>query len=91
MAPIPDREGASRTTTHCPYCALNCGLQLDVVEGAIEDKVRWKGSPLTGGALCSKGTTAHLQVGHPDRITKPLLRKGTDFVEIEWDDALDAG
>ena len=89
MAPIPDREGASRTTTHCPYCALNCGLQLDVVEGAIEDKVRWKGSPLTGGALCSKGTTAHLQVGHPDRITKPLLRQGTDFVEIEWDDALD--
>lgn len=89
MALIPDREGSARVATHCPYCALNCGLQLDVVDGVIEDKVRWKGSPLTGGALCSKGTTAHLQVHHPDRITKPLLRQGTEFVEIEWDDALD--
>lgn len=89
MARTPDRAGPSRVITHCPYCALNCGLQLDVVDGVIDDKVRWKGSPLTGGALCSKGTTAHLQVHHPDRISKPLLRQGTDFVEIEWDDALD--
>ncbi len=84
MAPTADR-----TTTHCPYCALNCGLQLDSVDGVITERVRWKGSPLTGGALCSKGTTAHLQVHHPDRLTLPLVRRGNDFEETTWEDALD--
>lgn len=85
--PLPKPE-AQRVTTHCPYCALNCGLQLDVVDGRIAERVRWKESPLTRGALCSKGTTAHEQVHHPERLTMPLLRVGGDFVEIGWDEAL---
>lgn len=78
-----------QVTTHCPYCALNCGLRLSVSGGVIDKHVRWKGSPLTGGALCSKGTTAHLQVHHRDRLTRPLLRQGTEFVETSWEEALD--
>ncbi len=77
------------TTTHCPYCALNCGLQLGHDGTIVAETIRWKGSPLTGGALCSKGVSAFEQVNHADRITMPLRRRGNDFEEIGWEDALD--
>ncbi len=56
--------------THCPYCALNCGIGLEVGPDArLTGQVRWKGSPLTAGAVCSKGSTAWEQVHHADRVT----------------------
>ncbi|MFK7917598.1 MAG: molybdopterin oxidoreductase family protein [Ilumatobacter sp.] len=77
------------TTTHCPYCALNCGLELGHDGVTISQTIRWKGSPLTGGALCSKGVSAFEQVAHRDRIRMPLRRRGNDFEEIGWEEALD--
>ncbi|MEM9520212.1 MAG: molybdopterin oxidoreductase family protein [Actinomycetota bacterium] len=78
--------------SHCPYCALNCGFTLTRVDEAGDiglERSRWKESPLTRGAVCSKGTTAHLQVRHDERLTRPLRRVRNDFVEIGWDEALD--
>ncbi len=75
--------------THCPYCALNCGLHLEVGADGIEGRSKWKESPLTEGALCSKGMTAHEQVHHEDRLLRPLVREGSDFTETTWDEALD--
>ncbi|MEM7273665.1 MAG: molybdopterin oxidoreductase family protein [Actinomycetota bacterium] len=79
----------SEVTTHCPYCALNCGVRYEVAADRIVDRARWKESPLTAGALCSKGVTAHLQVHHQERLAAPLVRRGSDLVEVEWDEALD--
>ena len=75
--------------THCPYCALNCGLDLRVDDGTVVGFDRWKQSPLTNGALCSKGTTAYEQVNHSDRLLSPLVRRGNDFEEVGWEEALD--
>lgn len=77
------------TNTHCPYCALNCGLTIEADGNRIEGQARWKGSPLTGGALCSKGSTAWQQVQHPDRLRVPLVREGGRLVEADWETALD--
>ena len=78
------------TTSHCPYCALNCGLGLATdASDRLVGQVRWKGSPLTGGAVCSKGSTAWEQVHHPDRVRVPLVRRGRDLVEATWEEALD--
>ena len=84
-APRDDRT----TLTHCPYCALNCGIGLGVANDAITGLVRWKGSPLTGGAVCSKGSTAWEQVHHPDRLVKPLVRRDGVLMETGWEEALD--
>jgi len=97
IAPVRERipvtaEPATEVSavhTHCPYCALNCGLTLEVENGRIRGKQRWKQSPLTNGALCSKGVTAHEQVHHPERLRLPLLRRGNEFEEVGWDEALD--
>lgn len=78
------------TLSHCPYCALNCGVGLETdPAGRLVGQVRWKGSPLTGGAVCSKGSTAWEQVQHRDRLTAPLVRRGGRLVETSWDEALD--
>jgi len=77
-------------TSHCPYCALNCGIGLEVDStSTLIGQVRWKGSPLTAGAVCSKGKTAWEQVHHQDRVTMPLVRRNGVLVETPWDEALD--
>ena len=76
--------------SHCPYCSLNCGLDLQTSDGVVVGISRWKQSPLTTGSLCSKGATSYLQVNHQDRLVAPLVRSGRDFHEATWDQALDA-
>ncbi len=76
--------------SHCPYCSLNCGLDLQTDGGTVVGISRWKQSPLTNGSLCSKGATAYEQINHKDRILAPLIRSGSDFHEATWDEALDA-
>jgi assimilatory nitrate reductase catalytic subunit len=77
--------------THCPYCALNCGigLQTDAAQRVVIEQKRWKGSPLTAGAVCSKGSTAWQQIDHGDRITRPLIRRNGQLVPCGWEEALD--
>jgi assimilatory nitrate reductase catalytic subunit len=78
------------TYTHCPFCALNCGLGLTVRDGRPTGTVRWKEAPLTAGALCAKGAEAYQQVHHPHRLTTPLVRIGGELRQVTWEEALDA-
>lgn len=77
------------TRTHCPYCSLNCGLELETVGGEVVGYGRWRGAPLSGGGLCSKGVSAHQQVHHADRLREPLVRRDGELVTAPWDEALD--
>lgn len=81
---------ALKTTTHCPYCSLNCGLKLVTGGGRVTGWAKWRGAPLSGGGLCAKGVTAWEQVHHPDRLRTPLIRRNGRLVEAGWDEALDA-
>jgi assimilatory nitrate reductase catalytic subunit len=85
MSSPPRRQ----TITHCPYCALQCGLLLETEGTELVGQARWKKSPLTEGALCSKGSTAWQQVRHPERLRLPLVRTGGVLVETDWETALD--
>lgn len=75
--------------TSCPYCALNCGMELRAEAGTVVGIDRWKGAPLTKGALCAKGATSWQQVNHPERLTAPLARRDGQLVPVTWDEALD--
>ncbi|MBB6033172.1 molybdopterin oxidoreductase family protein [Phytomonospora endophytica] len=62
-----DERTVRAVDTHCPYCALQCGMTL----------TRERDDTVTvaprGGGLCQKGWTSPELLAHPDRITTPLV------------------
>lgn len=78
------------TATHCPYCALQCGMQL-VERGDGLSVVQRPDFPTNKGGLCQKGWTSADLLRHPDRLTSPLMRdrKGSPLRAVPWDAALD--
>ena len=79
--------------THCPYCALQCGMTL-VPEGGQRDKgwqVASRDFPTNKGGLCRKGWTAAALLDSPDRLRTPLVRdtRGAALRPASWDEALD--
>jgi assimilatory nitrate reductase catalytic subunit len=73
--------------THCPYCALQCAMRLDVRAGGA--RVASRDFPTNRGGLCLKGWTAATLLDSPGRLTTPLVRVGGELRESTWDAALD--
>ncbi|MFG3369823.1 molybdopterin oxidoreductase family protein [Streptomyces sp. NPDC048156] len=77
------------TPTHCPYCSLQCGMNLvPTASGAVEVSER-AGFPVNRGALCGKGRTAAAVLEPGVRLSGPLVRKGGALEAASWDEALD--
>ncbi|MFF7485339.1 molybdopterin oxidoreductase family protein [Streptomyces luteogriseus] len=78
------------TPTHCPYCALQCGMNLTPApDGTVEVSER-ADFPVNRGALCGKGRTAAAVLAPGVRLTSPLVRDaGGTLVPASWDEALD--
>ena len=73
--------------THCPYCALQCGMTLrGGGTGSVE--VLARDFPTNRGGLCQKGWTAAELLDHPERLTTPLVRQGSGLRPATWDEAL---
>ncbi|WP_277949972.1 molybdopterin oxidoreductase family protein [Bailinhaonella thermotolerans] len=72
------------TPTHCPYCALQCGMNV-AAGGVITPR---EDVPANGGALCQKGWTAGELLSSPERLTTPLMRTGGELVPVDWETAL---
>ncbi|GAA4999373.1 molybdopterin oxidoreductase family protein [Streptomyces siamensis] len=78
----------SATPTHCPYCALQCGMNLTPVSGGVEVTER-ADFPVNRGALCGKGRTAPELLSSRVRLTSPLVRRAGVLEPAGWDEALD--
>ncbi|MDQ0961927.1 assimilatory nitrate reductase catalytic subunit [Streptomyces sp. B4I13] len=77
------------TPTHCPYCALQCGMALSPLPAGGVEVVERTGFPVNRGALCGKGRTAAAVLAPGVRLTSPLVRSGGSLVPASWDEALD--
>ncbi|MEH0588115.1 molybdopterin oxidoreductase family protein [Streptomyces sp. B21-106] len=77
------------TPTHCPYCALQCGMALSPLPAGGVEVVERTGFPVNRGALCGKGRTAAAVLAPGVRLTSPLVRSGDSLVPASWDQALD--
>jgi len=79
----------------CPHdCPSTCALEIEKLDGFTIGRVRGaKANTYTDGVICSKVARYAERAHHPDRLLRPLRRKGekggTDFEPIGWDDALD--
>ncbi len=87
-ATLPAAASAA-VETHCPYCALQCGMSLSQEGG------RWLVAPAdfptNKGGLCKKGFTAGSLLDAPGRLLTPLIRdeKGGELRPAAWGEALD--
>ncbi|NEY36688.1 molybdopterin-dependent oxidoreductase [Streptomyces sp. PRKS01-65] len=80
----------SATPTHCPYCALQCGMNLTPAAGGTVEVTERADFPVNRGALCGKGRTAAAVLSSRLRLTSPLVRSGDGtLVPASWDEALD--
>ncbi|MEU9186224.1 molybdopterin oxidoreductase family protein [Streptomyces sp. NPDC048484] len=80
------------TPTHCPYCALQCGMNLTPVPsggGSVVEVTERADFPVNRGALCGKGRTAPALLSSAARLTSPLIRKAGVLEPAGWDEALD--
>ncbi|GHI07950.1 nitrite reductase [Streptomyces cellostaticus] len=76
------------TPTHCPYCALQCGMNITPLpQGGVEVTER-PDFPVNRGALCGKGRTAPEVLSSAVRLTSPLVRSGGRLVPASWEEAL---
>jgi NADH-quinone oxidoreductase subunit G len=78
-----------RTHTACTQCSVGCKLSVDERFGAI---ARTMSAPdddaFSDGWLCDRGRYNVGFYADARRITSPLLRRGTEFDQISWDDAI---
>ncbi len=78
---VPDKQVASV----CPYCGVGCQLAYHVKDNKIQF-VEGRDGPANHGRLCVKGRYGFDYAHHPQRLTKPLIRrvdappKSGDFV-----------
>jgi len=64
-----------RVVTTCSYCGVGCQLALLVRDNKIVGvESAWEGAA-NHGWLCVKGRFGYDYVNHPDRLTKPRVRK----------------
>src|SRR5713226_7070301 len=79
---------AATVATHCPYCALQCGMHVASDAGGVKILGNSK-FPVNAGGLCVKGWSAAATLTHPDRLLTPLVRDASGtLAPASWDEAL---
>ena len=79
---------ASWTRTTCPYCGVGCEIDVGTSKDRIVSIKPLLDAPVSRGHLCVKGRYAFDFVSAPDRITKPMIRKGDQWQQVTWDDVI---
>jgi len=80
----------SEVNSVCGYCGNGCTVTLGIKDKKVET-IRFNDEiGVNDGNLCIRGRFGYSYVNHEDRLTKPLLRKDGELVEVEWDEALQA-
>ncbi|MEM9107101.1 MAG: molybdopterin oxidoreductase family protein [Pseudomonadota bacterium] len=79
----------------CPHdCPSTCALDVEILDRSTIGRVYGsRENSYTAGVICAKVARYAERVHHPDRLLRPVVRKGAkgdgQWREMAWDDALD--
>ncbi|UOQ43269.1 formate dehydrogenase subunit alpha [Halobacillus salinarum] len=91
---VSDSEAAMReerikkTKTVCTYCGVGCSFDVWTKDRKILKVEPNAESPANGISTCIKGKFGWDYVNSDERLTKPLIREGDSFKEVEWEEAI---
>ncbi len=80
-----------KTTTICGYCGVGCAIDIETERGRVVAVSASKTSDANVGNLCVKGRFGMDFIHHPDRLKKPLIRRGGKTGKLEeatWPEAI---
>lgn len=77
-------------TTTCAYCGVGCSFNAEVKGQQVVRMVPDKNGGANAGHACVKGRFAWGYATHPDRVTKPMIRKSIHdaWQEVSWEEAV---
>ena len=64
-----------KVTTTCSYCGVGCQFDLLVKNDKVIGVQSNPNAPVNGMALCVKGRYGYDYIHHPERLTKPKVRR----------------
>jgi formate dehydrogenase major subunit len=84
---LPQR--AVKTT--CAYCGVGCALVAEITDNEVSRMVPDRTGRANQGHACVKGRFAYGYATHPDRVTRPLIRKSIsdEWQEVSWEQAIE--
>jgi anaerobic selenocysteine-containing dehydrogenase len=71
----------------CPLCEATCGLEIHTQDQEVVHIQGDKLDPFSQGYLCPKGYSLKELHSDPDRIQKPMIRRGSEWQEVTWEEA----
>ncbi len=82
----PDRS----VITTCAYCGVGCSFEAEVKGTQVVRLTPNKNGHANHGHSCVKGRFAWGYATHPDRITRPMIRKqiSDPWQEVSWEEAI---
>jgi anaerobic selenocysteine-containing dehydrogenase len=75
-------------TATCPLCEASCGILIDVDGEQVRSIRGDEDDPFSRGYLCPKAAALADLHDDPDRIRAPMIREGSSWREVSWEDAL---
>jgi NADH-quinone oxidoreductase subunit G len=76
------------TESTCTLCPVGCSLILDARDGQIMRTRSRENRDVNDIWLCDKGWFGYEFTYHPDRLTKPLIRRSGQLEPASWEEAL---
>ncbi|WP_447973596.1 NADH-quinone oxidoreductase subunit NuoG [Nitrospira sp. Kam-Ns4a] len=79
-----------RADSICAYCGDGCALTIQTKQNQLIEVMSAFGAGRNNGDLCARGYFGYHASTHPDRLTRPLVRRDGALVEATWEEALES-
>jgi NADH-quinone oxidoreductase chain G len=78
-----------RADTICQFCGDGCQITVQTKDNELIEVNSEYGAGRNNGDLCARGFFGYHATSHPERLTKPLIRRHGRLVEATWEEALE--